>query len=194
MIYICIMAKQRGQIVVDKIIDTADQLFYTQGYNNTGVNQIIEEADIAKASLYKHFESKADLMVAYLQRFHQGWFERLNQYVSQVSDPKLKLVAVLDYHKEKQEFRKYGGCPFVKANNEAGTTDPRFLREIQTAKNHLKQFIGQLVADSGHKNILSDEELTETIFLLLEGGMVAASVFKQNSDLQNAISIIHKLV
>lgn len=63
--------KQRGQVVIDKILDTTDRLFYEQGYSNTFINQIIEEADIAKASLYKHFETKTDLLISYVQRTHQ---------------------------------------------------------------------------------------------------------------------------
>src|ERR1700753_2397483 len=113
MFYICTMKKQRGQVVIDKILDTAERLFYDQGYNNTGINQVIDEADIAKASLYKHFESKTDLMVAYLERFHQAWFERLVAAVDKVPAPKQKLLAIFDHHLERQQFREYGGCPFI---------------------------------------------------------------------------------
>lgn len=188
------MKKQRGQIVTDKILDTAERLFYTQGYNNTGINQVIEEADIAKGSLYKHFESKTDLMIAYLQRFHQQWFERLESAIGKVTDPQKKLLAVLDHFSQRQQVRAYGGCPFVKANNDAGLSDPKILSEIQQAKERLKKFIAQLVAHSGHKKLLTDKELTETIFLMTEGGIVAASVFKQDADLQSAKKIIQKLI
>ena len=114
------MNKQRGQVVIDRILDTAERLFYTQGYHNTGINQVIDEADIAKASLYKHFGSKDDLMLAYLQRLHQRWIECLEATVNNVIDPKGRLLAVLDYHGERQQIREYGGCPFVKGNDEAG--------------------------------------------------------------------------
>lgn len=188
------MIKQRGQTVVDKILDTAERLFYIQGYNNTGINQVIEEADIAKGSLYKHFESKTDLMVAYLQRFHQQWFERFEASINKVADPKGKLLAIFDHHIERQQFREYGGCPFIRANNDAGMCDPRILAEIQQVKERLKNFIKQLVANSGHKKILTDKELAETIFLMAEGGIVAGSVFKEGTDLKAAKKIIQKLI
>ncbi|MFT3701745.1 MAG: TetR/AcrR family transcriptional regulator [Agriterribacter sp.] len=186
--------KQRGQIVIDKILDTAERLFYTQGYNSTGINQVIEEADIAKASLYKHFESKTDLMVAYLERFHERWYERLEEKVNKAPDPKQKLLAILDYHRERQEIRAFGGCPFIRANNDAGMTDTRILSEIQKAKERLKKLIGKLVSESNHKQILTDKELTETIYLMTEGGVVAASVFKQNAALQTAKKVLQKLI
>ncbi|QMW04701.1 TetR/AcrR family transcriptional regulator [Spirosoma foliorum] len=186
--------KQRGQVVADRILDTAERLFYTQGYSNTGINQVIEEADIAKASLYKHFETKTDLLVAYIQRTHERWFNRLEAAVANVADPKEKLLAIFDHHIERQEVRAFGGCPFIKANDEAGSSDPRVLAEIQLTKLHSLDFIRTLVAQSGHKQLLTDQELTETIFLLLEGAITAASVFKQPTELQSAKRIIQKLI
>lgn len=186
--------KQRGQVVIDKILDTAEKLFYSQGYSNTGINQIIEEADIAKASLYKHFETKTDLLIAYVQRTHQLWFSRLEAAVDKISDPKGKILALFDHHTQRQEIRQFGGCPFIKANDEAGTDDPRFLAEIQATKMHSKAFIKMLVEKCHHKKILSDEELSETIYVMLEGSIVTASVFKRADEIQSAKKIIEKLI
>lgn len=186
--------KQRGQVVIDKILDTADRLFYSQGYSNTGINQIIEEADIAKASLYKHFETKTDLLMAYVQRTHQLWFSRLEEAVNKIEDPKEKILAIFDHHTHRQEIRQFGGCPFIKANDEAGTDDPRFIAEIQATKIHSKEFIKNLVENSGHKQLLSNEELAEMIYVVLEGSIVTASVFKRADEIQSAKKIIEKLI
>jgi len=188
------MTQQRGQAVTDKILDTAERLFYSQGYSNTGINQVIEESAIAKGSLYKHFESKTDLLVAYLHRLHERWFERFETELHKVTDSKRRLLFIFDHHMDRQQLRKYGGCPFVKANDEAGMSDPRVLAEIQHFKTRIKTRIKQLVAESGHKKMLSDTDLTETIFLLAEGSLVAASIFKQAADLQSAKKIIRKLI
>jgi AcrR family transcriptional regulator len=61
----------RESTVKDRILDTASRLFYDQGYHITGINQIIDEADIARASLYNHFPSKTDLLLAI-------WTERIS--------------------------------------------------------------------------------------------------------------------
>ncbi|MDJ1505793.1 TetR/AcrR family transcriptional regulator [Xanthocytophaga agilis] len=186
--------KQRGQIVTDKILDTAERLFYTQGYCNTGINQVIEESDIAKASLYNHFQTKTDLLIAYIKRTHERWFDRFETVINQVADPKEKLLAIFDYHMERQQLRQFGGCPFIKANDEAGMSDPRVLSQIQQAKQHSKDFIAALVANSGHKKLLTDQELTQTIFLSLEGAIAIGSVFKQPSEIESAKNIIQKLI
>lgn len=188
------MKQQRGQVVIDKILDTAERLFYEQGFNCTGINQVIEEAGVAKGSLYKHFESKTDLLVAYLERFHERWFDRLEARVNSVSDPKSKLLAIFDHHSERQQAREFGGCPFIKANEEAGMSAPRVLAEIQRAKGHLREYITALVTQSDHKQLLPDEDLVQIIFLMVEGGVVEAAIFKQANDLQAAKKIIQKLI
>jgi AcrR family transcriptional regulator len=188
------MKQPRGQQVVDKILDTTNKLFYQQGYNATGINQIIEEAGIAKGSLYQHFTTKTDLLIGYIDLNHQGWITRLKTHIDGVSDPKQKLLAIFDYHIARQEFRQHGGCPFIKANDEAGMTDPRVLEKIQEVKTHAKNFIKELVTNSGHKKTLTDEDLAQLIFTLIEGGSVAASVFKNTGDLQASRQIIQKLI
>ena len=59
----------------ERILETASRLFYTQGYNNTGINQILDEAKVAKASLYLHFGSKDELGIHYLKAGRKEWFE-----------------------------------------------------------------------------------------------------------------------
>ncbi len=103
-------------------------------------------------------------------------------------------MAVIAHHGERQQIREYGGCTFIKSNLEAGASDPRVLSEIQQAKTRLKDLIKQLVANSGHKKLLTDKELTETIFLMIEGSVVTGSVFKQGGDIQSARKIIKKLI
>jgi len=188
------MTQPRGQQVADKIMDAANSLFYKQGYNVTGINQIIEEAGVAKGSLYQHFPSKTDLLIGYLELNHQAWFDRLKAFVEKISDPKEKLLAVFDYHTQRQEIREYGGCPFIKINHEAGSSEPRVLAETQKIKKHARDFIKELVIASGHKQILADDELAELVFLLIEGGSAGASVFKNATDLQKAKEIVRKLI
>ena len=188
------MTQPRGQQVVDKILDSANKLFYRQGYNLTGINQIIEDAGVAKGSLYQHFQSKADLLVGYIELNRQGWFTRLKTQVDETPDPKQKLLAIFDHHIARQKYREHGGCPFIKANDEAGMSDPRVLKEIQETKQHFREFVEELVVNSGHKKAVTDKELTELIFLMIEGGSAAASVFKNTTDLQSAKQIIQKLI
>jgi AcrR family transcriptional regulator len=65
----------------DRIIDTALRLFYEQGYLATGINQIIAESQVAKATFYSHFPSKENLCIAYLQARHVVWMKWLEDSV-----------------------------------------------------------------------------------------------------------------
>ncbi|HAD79392.1 MAG TPA: TetR family transcriptional regulator, partial [Flavobacteriaceae bacterium] len=73
--------------VRDRILDTASELFYRQGYNSTGINQIIDEAEIARASLYHHVKSKNDLLYAYLEKTNDAWFAQLHQFIKKQKTP-----------------------------------------------------------------------------------------------------------
>ena len=70
-VYICAVKHSE---VKNRIIETASLLFYKNGYNSTGINEIISEAGIAKATLYNHFKSKEELCLAYL-RFKDKTFK-----------------------------------------------------------------------------------------------------------------------
>src|ERR1700743_2291882 len=100
--------------VKERILDTASRLFYDQGYHVTGINQIIDEAEIARASLYNHFPSKTDLLLAYLDRTHAEWFEELDHFMASIQDPKEKLLALFDFRIMRQKKLKYKGCHFNK--------------------------------------------------------------------------------
>ncbi|GAB3952244.1 hypothetical protein GCM10027614_55600 [Micromonospora vulcania] len=61
----------------DRILDTAFRLFYAHGPRGVGVDTVIAESGVAKATLYKHFPRKDDLVLAYLDKVDQAWFGAL---------------------------------------------------------------------------------------------------------------------
>ena len=82
--------------VKDQIVETASRLFYEQGYNATGINQIIEEAGVAKASLYQHFPSKEDLLAEYLSMEAARTMDSLNKEVARHGTVRDKIMAIFD--------------------------------------------------------------------------------------------------
>jgi AcrR family transcriptional regulator len=64
----------------ERVVDTAARLFYDQGYTATGINQIIGEAGVAKASLYQVFRSKEALLLEYLDRIGAEWMRDFTQF------------------------------------------------------------------------------------------------------------------
>ena len=102
--------KQKSS-VKERILNTASRLFYHQGYNSTGINQIIAEADIAIGSLYKHFQSKADLLYYYLEQEEIEYFANLDDYLKEEKHPLQKLLKLIDYRIKVQEHSQFLRMP-----------------------------------------------------------------------------------
>lgn len=183
-------------VVLDKIMDTADRLFYEQGFNLTGINQIIEEAGISKPSLYNHFRSKNDLLLAYLDQLYARWFAGLDEYSSNFDSPFDKVIALFDYRINRQVVNNYKGCAWNKIVNEVPPQEQGVFERVAKFKNDLKIRIVDLVGQLNRpKNqLLSDEELVEIIFSELESGVLMAHITKSPNSLENAKNIIRKLV
>ena len=108
-LYICHMKKPG---VKERIIETASELFYYEGYNQTGINQIIAEAGVAKASMYQHFRSKEDIAVAYLKKRHTNWIGDLFEFIADKKTVSDKLISCFDYLDHWLTEVEYRGCGF----------------------------------------------------------------------------------
>ena len=179
-----------------RILDVASRLFYDQGYNSTGINQIIDEAGIAKASLYTHFPSKRDLLAAYIQKAEESWFVKMNDYLAPFKDPKEKLLALFDFRVDRQLANNFAGCQFTKISAEVPKDDLRAFELVGHQKNLVKSFIAEQLEqiNLSQPQTLSKEMLADTFFLMLEGATVAAAVYKDASAIQKAKVIAEKLL
>jgi AcrR family transcriptional regulator len=163
--------------VKDRILETASRLFYDQGYNQTGINQIIDEADIARASLYHHFPSKTELLLAYLDRTHELWFGELETYMQPIAGARDRLLALFDFRVSRQLRLKYKGCHFNKIVAET-CEDQQVYDRVRAHKERFRKYILQLVAETDRRNFPDDEMLADTLFLLLEGGIALGAMYR----------------
>jgi AcrR family transcriptional regulator len=175
--------------VKERILDTASRLFYDQGYHVTGINQIIDEAEIARASLYNHFPSKTDLLLAYLDRTHATWFEELDAFLVSIESPKERLLALFDFRIYRQQKLRYKGCHFNKINAEA-SEEPEVQDRVKAHKERFRSYIHRLVLETEHRNILDNDQLTDAIFILLEGGVALGGMFRNSADAEKARQIV----
>ncbi|MEJ5104545.1 TetR/AcrR family transcriptional regulator [Chryseobacterium sp. MYb328] len=181
--------------VRDRIIRVASDLFYKQGYNSTGINQIIAEADIAIGSLYNHFASKNDLLQAYLIKEEQNWFEGLEKSITSISDPKEKIEAIIDYRKKLQQSSKFSGCHFIKIVSETGDGNAAVSGFAKNHKEKQKIVISDIVKEYNELYQLSDPDLiTENIFLLIEGAVVTSTITRKNDSFDQIKKIIQGLL
>jgi AcrR family transcriptional regulator len=102
----------------ERLLAAADQLFYAEGVQSVGIDRIIEQAGVARASLYNLYGSKEALVSAYLQARHHGTLERLDAAVARHRDPRRRLLAVFDAQGEIFAEPGFRGCAFVSATAE----------------------------------------------------------------------------
>lgn len=169
----------------ERILDTVSVLFHNQGYNSTGINQIIEEAKVAKASFYQHFKSKEDLCIAFLTQRHSFWFDTLEKFTSNEKDPKSKVLAsfnFLVFMNQKENFR---GCSFLNILSEISSDNIKILQVIQSHKADLRNYF---------KNILADDLLADHVYLLFESSIIESQLFKSNQLIEQSKKIIQTLI
>src|SRR5579872_1229546 len=183
----------RESAVKERILDTASRLFYNQGYHVTGINQIIEEADIARASLYNHFPSKTDLLLAYLDQTHQEWFTEVDRYLTAFPTSREKLLALFDFRIERQRKLKYKGCHFNKITAET-SEDVEVARRVKAHKERFRRYLLDLVGQTKYRVAMDEETLADTLFLLLEGGIALGAMFRSSEHAEKARRIAESLL
>lgn len=169
----------------ERILEKASVLFHQQGYNSTGINQIISEANVAKASFYQHFKSKDDLCIEFLNRRHQYWFEELSNYTSNSKKLEAKVISAFDFIIHMNEKENFRGCCFLNILSEISKEQENILTVIQAHKNDLRIFF---------KQMLEDELLATHIYLLFESAIIESQLFKSNEIVNKSKSIINSLI
>ncbi len=158
----------KHSLVRKTIIETAARLFYQNGYNLTGINEIIREAGIAKATLYSHFRSKDDICLAYLQYKNEVFLNDIGEFVEKAPRGKGKLLALFDFLSAFFNDRDFNGCWCLNTVSEIPKEKSQIRKEIQKQKKELIQFIEQII----EKNIKNPKaHLSRQVYLLYESAV-----------------------
>jgi AcrR family transcriptional regulator len=173
--------------VREQILETASRLFYHQGYNATGINQVIAEAGVAKASLYQHFPSKEDLLAEYLTREAARIMEALNKEAARHETMQAKISAIFDNLARNIRKSEFKGCQFLNIVSELPANNKRILAIIQKQKNDIRQLF---------KSILKEEkkqDLADEFYLLFEAALITGKVHQSDWTVRAAKNMVAKL-
>ena len=168
-----------------RILETAFTLFHTQGYNSTGINQIIADSNVAKASFYQHFKSKEDLCVEFLNKRHDFWFNKLNEFTSKNRTNKTKILACFDFLIFMNESENFRGCSFLNLLSEIPANNIKVLNIIQSHKKSLREYF---------KNLLTDNRIADHIYLLFESAIIESQLFKNQWAVIKSKTIVNALL
>jgi AcrR family transcriptional regulator len=178
-------------IMRDHILDTAARLFYLNGIRAVGVDRVIAEAKIAKATLYRHFPTKEDLIVAYLQTRSARVLESLRLLVADTSkSPKRQVAQLFKGLEELANSVDFRGCAFMLAiaEHEESEAVRIVVRSHKDAVKEVFHSIAIRIRTRGAK------ALSDQLALLYDGALASILIYRDASGAKNAMLIAAMLV
>ncbi len=154
----------------ERLLAAADRLFYEQGVNSVGIDRVIEEAGVAKASLYSVFGSKENLVVAYLEGRLERQREHTMSAIAKLDTPRERILAVFDVLDTHIHEPKFNGCAFINASAES-QDDSAIARAARASLVWSRGLFTDLARDLGAAN---PEGLARQLVMLYDGALVAA--------------------
>ncbi|MEU4173347.1 TetR/AcrR family transcriptional regulator [Streptomyces sp. NPDC026665] len=160
----------------ERILDTASELFAAHGLRGVGVDRIIAQSGVAKATLYAHFPSKDELAAAYLRQTDDSWRGKLRRAaLAAGDDPREQLIGLFDAVSDAYHRHGFHGCPFI---NAAAESESGSAPNIETAKHKMRvrAWVRGMAEAAGAPD---PDELALQITLLIDGTL-AAGKLEQN--------------
>jgi AcrR family transcriptional regulator len=166
-------AAEVGSSARERILDAAYELFSRRGIQAVGVNEVIERAGVATATLYRHFPSKEKLVLAFLDLREQRWTKDLIEAgaIRRGSNPEERLLAIFDVLDEWFHRDDFEAGSFIKVLLELGPKHPaggasvRHLEQIRVIVRRLAEQAGLRDTDS----------FARSWHILMEGSIVVAA-------------------
>lgn len=182
----------------DRIVETAFRLFYRQGYIATGVNQLIAESGVAKATFYSHFPQKDELLVVYLREMSRTDIEDVRAYANAKKTPRERFLAPMRMLVPWFKESNYRGCPFQNVVAEAPPSDARVHDIVRQHRENLRALFRELAFDVLQEESSSDggtPEQTANLYLLLfEGALATAVAYRDPWPVEQAISTLEGIL
>lgn len=169
----------RGTAVREKILATADALFYKEGVRAVGVDTIVERSAVAKTSLYRWFRTKDDLVAAFLERRNVAFWSQWDRVAAaHAAAPRKELEAQLGWITKHIGSPGYRGCPFISTATEfPGPGHPsRTVCEANKQKLHDRLLSIATAAGAPHA-----ERLASQLLLLVDGAFANSQVLGKQS-------------
>ncbi len=158
----------------ERLIQVALKLFKREGFHAIGVDRIAREAGVTKKTLYHHFESKDELILAVLQYYDTQFREQFIQSVeTRAKAPARRLLAVFDVAEAWFRQKDFHGCLFVGAMGEFPEGNTPIRNACRDAKNLMRDYIVSLARSAGAEK---PGQLASQLLLLLEGAVTLAQV------------------
>jgi AcrR family transcriptional regulator len=156
----------------EKVFEVATDLFYRQSIRSVGVETIVKEAGVSKITLYRNFESKDDLIVAYLEKRNKDYWRNVDRILAAKRDnPRAQLRTLIDHVAGRTTTPSYRGCPFINYAAEFPDASHPGHRIVEENKREMRQ---RLVGFAKALHTRRPTQLADALFLLIEGAYASS--------------------
>ncbi|WKD60015.1 TetR/AcrR family transcriptional regulator [Corynebacterium caspium] len=178
-----------------RLLASATQLFTQEGIRVIGIDRILREADVAKASLYSLFGSKDALVVAYLEALDTQWREDWLLRTAKMRDPQEKILAFFDQCIENMPRGNYRGSHFQNAATEYprpdGESEEKIVATVQAHRNWCENTMAQLLTE---KNGYPSDLQARQMLVLIDGGITGCRLSRNTEPLELARDMATQLL
>ncbi len=171
-----------------RLLTTAAELFASQGIRAVGIDQILREAGVAKASLYSTYGSKDALVIAYLTDLDHADRNRWEQAVAGVDDPVQRILTFFDLASRSATRRDYRGCLYANAATEYPGV------EFEPVLAHRKWLRDTLTAQLKQAGADSPATLARNIQLLYDGALLGSKLERSTKPITAARALTEELI
>lgn len=174
-----------------KLLDAAEELFFTRGIAATPVDAVLARAGVSAATLYRGYPSKEALVAAALDRRHRAWIDCWEHAIAGQETPERRLLAVfdaLDAFRSRPDGARW--CAFLASAAEYATAPPEVAvaveRDTSTLRDRLTQLAEPVVGADA-------DELAEQLLLVVTGAL-AMRLRARGTDTQRARRVAARLL
>jgi AcrR family transcriptional regulator len=158
----------------DKVFQTAARLFYQHGYRAVGVDTLAERSGIGKMTLYRHYPSKDDLILAYLKDSDDVFWRAFDEITKDKGTPRLKLLAFFESLQQYVSTSASHGCPFLNVAAEYPEAGHASHQAAVEHKKSVRARFRELASEAGARK---PDLLADQLFLLMDGAYMASRMF-----------------
>ncbi|MGH2974775.1 MAG: TetR/AcrR family transcriptional regulator [Solirubrobacterales bacterium] len=165
--------RRREPTAREQIMESAYELFSHRGIRDVGVDEVISRAGVAKATLYRHFPSKDDLVLAFMELREQRWTREWVEAEARRrgTTPEEQLLAIFDAFDEWFRRDDFEGCSFINVLLEMGN-QPNVSRAAVDHLANIRTFVYSLGEEAG---LHDPSSFAQSWHILMKGAIVGAA-------------------
>lgn len=194
-----IVSKPSAITAKERILKKAEELFYRQGYLATGINQIIKESGVAKATFYAHFPSKEDLCLAYVRNVSARELEMLRAEIAKKKSPREKILYFIESLEPWMRETEMKGCSFLNMIPEVTDCCSPIRKEGANTYKAWQTLIADLTreliaSDKKRYGHLKPEKVGQDYITIVAGAVSLAALHHDLAPIRHGVEMVKSLL